>query len=981
MRFETLSWGREQNERRAKEARLSTGVAADALSQELRQTIKGEVRFDDGARALYATDGSNYRQAPIGVVVPKDADDVIATVAACRRYGAPVLSRGAGTSLAGQCCNVAVIMDMSKYMNHILEVDPKRKIARVQPGVVLDDLREAAEQYHLTFAPDPATHNHNTLGGMIGNNSCGIHSVMGGRTSDNIEELDVLLYDGHRMQVGFTTDEDLQQIIAQGGRKGEIYQRLKSLSDRYADEIRIRYPDIPRRVSGYNLDDLLPERGFHVARSLVGSESTCITVLEATVRLVPSPPHRALLVLGYPDVYSAGDHIPQVMSFGPVGCEGIDNRLIRDMRTRQLHEERIPLLPEGEGWLLVEFGGDSPEEAEANAKNAMNELATDDQPPNMELYTGAKQKMLWEIRESGLGATAHLPNKPLTWPGWEDSAVPPDRVGEYLRVLRKLLEKYNYGCDLYGHFGQGCIHTRIDFKLDTAEGLRQYRRFVEEAADLVVSYGGSFSGEHGDGQSRAELLPRMYGDKIIQAFHEFKAIWDPDGKMNPGKVINPHRLDDDLRLGNRYEPKPVQTIFHYPEDNSNFHRAVLRCVGVGKCRKHGSGTMCPSFMATGDEQHSTRGRAHLLFEMLRGDVLTDGWRSETVHDALSLCLACKGCKEECPVSVDMATYKAEFYAHYYRGRLRPRKAYAFGHVDRWARYASKMPKSMNFFTQTHGVSRIAKWLVGMSPERQIPRFADETFKNWFARQAEQNKNLPPVILWPDTFNNYFRPHTLKAAVQVLQDAGYAVQIPSAALCCGRPLYDFGMLDQARSYLQNIMDELHSLIDDGVPLVGLEPSCVSVFKDELNGLFPDSDVATRLKQQTFSLGQFLQKENNWEPAVISGNAILHLHCHQKSVLGINAERNMLEKTGLDINYIDSGCCGMAGSFGFEKESYNVSINIAQQRLIPAARNADAETLLIADGYSCREQIFQTTGRNAMHPAEVLALTRISHQRAR
>ncbi|HEX5125969.1 MAG TPA: FAD-binding and (Fe-S)-binding domain-containing protein, partial [Rhodocyclaceae bacterium] len=630
-------------------------IDVQALERALRDAIvvaggKAEVRFDDGSRALYATDASNYRQVPIGVVIPASYDDVISTLAVCARFGAPVLSRGGGTSLCGQCCNVAVVMDFSKHLNRVLEIDPQRRIARVQPGVVLDDLREQAKKLGLTFAPDPATHSHNTLGGMIGNNSCGPHSVMGGETVHNVIELDVLTYDGVRMTLGETSDGRLEEILRAGGRHAEIYRALRDLQQRYDKDIRERFPQIPRRVSGYNLEALLPEHGFNVARAVVGSEGSCVVVLEATLRLLPEPKARSLLVLGYPSVFEAADHVPEVMASGPIAVEGMDDRLIADMKHVGLHTDDAALLPQGEGWLLVEYGGDGEDEgaakrdADGKAHALMEKLKGDSKPPSMKLFDDAEQeKHLWKVRESGLGATAHVPNQKITWEGWEDSAVPPERLGEYLRKLRALFEKFGYACDLYGHFGQGCVHTRIDFDLETAEGIRTFRAFLNEAAHLVVSLGGSISGEHGDGQSKAELLPIMFGESLMQAFREFKAIWDPRGKMNPGKVIDAYRADQNLRLGTHYSPRKMHTHFHYSADNGSFERSILRCVGVGECRKKG-GTMCPSYMATGEEMHSTRGRARLLFEMIDGGVLKRGWQEPAVKEALDLCLSCKGCK-------------------------------------------------------------------------------------------------------------------------------------------------------------------------------------------------------------------------------------------------------------------------------------------------------------------------------------------------
>lgn len=954
----------------------ATGVVdTKKLEAELRHSIEGEVRFDAGSRALYATDGSNYRQVPIGVVIPRTVDDVINTVRLCHHYGAPVLSRGGGTSLCGQCCNVAVVMDFSKYLNRVLEIDTSTKTARVQPGCVLDDLRHAAEKQGLTFAPDPATHNHNTLGGMIGNNSCGPHSVMGGETVQNIIELDVLTYDGTRMTLGQKSEEELQHILAGNDRQAEIYRRLLALRDQYAGQIRARFPAIPRRVSGYNLPALLPEHGFNLARAVVGSEGTCVVVLEAKVRLLDNPAARSLLVLGYKDVYEAGDHVMEIMAHKPIALEGLDDRLIADMKAVHLHPHNLELLPPGRGWLLVEFGGTSKEDSDNQAKQLMDALKRADNAPSMKLYDDPPvEKQIWKVRESGLGATAHVPDKPITWEGWEDSSVPPDKLGQYLRELRKLFDRYGYGCDLYGHFGQGCVHTRIDFDLETADGIAKFRQFLHEAAHLVVSLGGSISGEHGDGQSKAELLPIMFGDELIQAFEEFKAIWDPDWKMNPGKIVRAYHVDENLRIGTTYNP-PVQPVhFHYPTDNGSFSRTVLRCVGVGECRKK-EGTMCPSYMATREEMHSTRGRARLLFEMLRGEVLAGGWKNDSVHEALDLCLSCKGCKGECPVNVDMATYKAEFMSHYYEGDMRrPMGAYAFGMIDRWARYASHAPRLANFLAGREPFATIAKKMVGIAPQRRITAFAEEPFTTWFRKR---HRNASPrgrrILLWPDTFNNYFHPDTAKAAVEVLEHAGFDVAIPSVHVCCGRPLYEFGMLDRARQYLEHLMDVIGDDIRAGTPVVGLEPACMSVFRDELTNLLAGNEQAKRLHEQSFLLSEFLDRQDGEFPfPQLQRHAVVHGHCHHKAVLKMQAEESVMKKLGLDVDLLDSGCCGMAGSFGFMKEKYPVSMQCAERVLLPAVRNADSGTLIVADGFSCREQLLQTTDAQPLHLAQVLQM---------
>ena len=946
-----------------------------ALASDLRDRVRGEVRFDAGTRAIYAHDSSNYRQVPFGVVIPKDADDAVAAVEVCRKHGTPILPRGCGTSLSGETTNVAVVLDTSKYMREIIEIDPDKKIARVQPGVVRDQLSDLTdERYNLFFAPDTSTHAYATLGGMIGNNSCGVHSVMAGRTSDNVEELEVVTHDGLRMRVGATSEEELERIISEGGRRGEIYKKLKALRDKYADLIRERYPDIPRRVSGYNLDDLLPEKGFNVARALVGSEGTLVTILEATVRLVYSPPARSLLVLGYPTAYEAGDHVPEILQYGPIGLEAIDDELIRDMQVHGMHPSDIPILPDGKGWLLAEFGGETTEESHGKAKKAMDELKKAENPPSMRLFESPDEtEKIWGIREDGLGATAYVPVEGDHWPGWEDSAVPPERVGDYLRDLRKLFEKYGYHAALYGHFGDGCIHCRIDFDLKTAKGLKNWRSFMGEAADLVVSYGGSLSGEHGDGQQRAELLPKMYGEELMQAFREFKEIWDPEWKMNPGKVIDANRMTDDLRLGTDYNPREPETFFSYPEDHGSFAHATLRCVGAGKCRDIESGTMCPSYMVTLEEKHTTRGRARILHEMLRGKVIKDGFKSQEVLDALDLCLSCKGCKGDCPVDVDMATYKAEFLSKYYNKRLRPAYAYAMGLIMFHARIAQYMPRLANLVTHAPVIKDLIKGAGGLTTEREMPPFAHRTFKAWFKERGPKNLSGPPVVLFPDTFNNYFHPETAKATVEVLEDAGYRVVVPQQHLCCGRPLFDYGMLDTAKAFFNHLVDGLRPYAREGICIVGIEPSCVAAFRDELPNMLPHDEDAKRLSQNTLTLGEFLTQEaQHYEPPKLERKAIVHGHCHHKSIMGMDAEEKLLEKLGLDFEVLDSGCCGLAGSWGFEKEHYDLSMQIGERRLLPAARNAERDTLIISDGFSCKTQIEHATDRRALHIAQVIKM---------
>ncbi len=958
-----------------------------ALQSKLQQRISGEVRFDKGSRALYTSDASNYRQVPIGVVIPRTLDDIIATVATAREYGAPILSRGGGTSIPGQCCNEAIVMDFTKYLHHVIEIDPNTRTARVQPGLVLDDLRDAAKAYGLTFGPDPATHKWCTLGGMIGNNSCGVHSIMAGRTVDNLKALKVLLYDGTVMTVG--------QDYLEGTGRPELREHLQLIAATYGEEIRRKFPNIPRRVSGYSIDQLLPENGFHVARSLAGSEGTLVTILEATVELIPNPAERVLIVAGYDDIATAGDHVTVLLPFRNgsegrlVGLEGLDRKFIRDMKKKHLHEAQLRHMPAGEGWLIAEFGAETKAAAKAVADAALKQLKANGKVVDSRLYDGDKeQKDIWTVRDSGLGATARIPDQKDNWEGWEDSAVPPERVGDYLRDFRTLMEKYHYTGSVYGHIGDGCVHTRLDWEPKTKEGIEQWVKFTHEAADLVLHYGGSLSGEHGDGQARGELLPKMFGPRIMQAFEEFKTIWDPDWKMNPGKLIRPYKIDQNLRYGADYNPPILPTIFQFPDDEGSFARATERCVGAGVCRREHDGVMCPSYRATREEAHVTRGRTHLLWEMLHGDVITDGWKSDEVREALDLCLACKGCKSDCPVRVDVATYKSEFLAHYYHGRVRPRTAYSMGMIHSVARVASKFPSLVNGLTHAPLTGRFIKWLGGIHQKRDIPKFAKQTFKKWFMDRPLLDVREPiihpnpkeptplitkQVVVWADTFNNYFRVETAKAAVRVIEEAGFTVKVYRQDLCCGRPLYDWGMLARARNYLEEILHVVGPDISAGIPMVVLEPSCASVFRDELHGLMPEREDAKRLAENTYLLSEFLQKFAPNFKVRTQGSApegIVQLHCHHHAVFGKDSERDTIAQARVEAELLDIGCCGMAGAFGFEQDKYDVSMAIAGQKLLPKIQETPEDHLIIADGFSCREQIEQATGRKTYHIAEVL-----------
>jgi FAD/FMN-containing dehydrogenase/Fe-S oxidoreductase len=955
-------------------------IDLSALARELTAAVDGEVRFDAGSRAAYSTDASNYRQVPLGVVIPRTVEAGEAAVAVCRRFSAPIVSRGGGTSLAGECTNVAVVLDWSKYCHRLVEVDAEQRTCVVEPGMVLDELNAQLRDTGLEYGPKPATHSHCTLGGMIGNNSCGATAQRTGKVVDNLVALEVLLYDGTRMWVGQTSDGEYDQIVAAGGRRAEIYHQLLRLRNTYLAPLRTRYPDIPRRVSGYNLDSLLPEKGFHVAQALVGSEGTLVVVLRARLRLVPVVKAKTVVYLGYDTIEAAADAVPTILAHDPIALEGLDDKLIDLERRKHLHPKALDKLPAGGAWLLVQLGADAREEADRRTDDLLAGIGRRRDDDTVGFFDDpADEAQVWAVRESGLGATARVPGRPENWPGWEDSAVDPSRLGDYLRDLRRLFDEFGYGqASLYGHFGQGCVHTRIPFELSTVDGVAAFRSFVERAADLVVSYGGSFSGEHGDGQARAELLPKMFGPELVEAFGQFKAIFDPDDRLNPGKVVAPNRLDSNLRLGPDLHHGATGTHFHYPNDGGSFGRAVLRCVGVGNCRRHEGGVMCPSYMVTREEEHSTRGRARLLFEMLdgtrRGGTIGDGWRSTAVRDALDLCLSCKGCKADCPVDVDMATYKAEFLSHHYQRRLRPRAHYSMGWLPVWARLAALAPWVVNAAAHTPGLAWLAKKAGGIDPRRDIPRFADETFQHWFARREPGGDGARgEVLLWPDTFTNHFHPDVARAAVEVLEAAGWRVRVPDQAVCCGLTWISTGQLTSAKRILRRTVATLTPHVRAGGLVVGLEPSCTAVFRsDALDLLGGDEDVH-RLAQQTVTLAELLHDHTpGWTPPQVDATAIMQTHCHQHAIMKDAADRALLADAGVDATVLDSGCCGLAGNFGFEAGHYDVSDACAERVLMPAVRDAAPTDVILADGFSCRTQIDQSrnAGRGAVHLAQLL-----------
>ncbi|MEV5317040.1 FAD-binding and (Fe-S)-binding domain-containing protein [Streptomyces sp. NPDC052687] len=901
-------------------------------------------------------DASNYRRVPLGVVAPRDADDVAAALEVCRAHGVPVVARGGGTSIAGQATGTGVVLDFTRHMNRVLSLDPATRTAVVQPGLVLDRLQEAAAPHGLRFGPDPSTHSRCTLGGMIGNNSCGSHSVAWGTTADSVRELSVVTARGERLRLG--------------QRWAGAPEGLRTLVEGERARLRTGFPDLPRRISGYALDALLPENGADVARSFCGSEGTLGVLTEAVVRLVEAPRARALAVLGYADESAAAQAAAGLLPHRPLTVEGMAADLVPSAAA----------LPRGGAWLFVETGGDSGAQARARAEHIVRAA---DAVDALVVTDPAGQRALWRVREDASGTATRMPDGSEAWPGWEDCAVPPARLGAYLRDFRALLAAHGLRGTPYGHFGDGCVHVRIDFDLLTAPGVARFRRFSEELADLVVAHGGSLSGEHGDGQARAELLPRMYGQETVALFARAKAVWDPDDLLNPGMLVRPHRLDDNLRFAS-LPRRPVDVAFGYPADGGDFSAAVRRCVGVAKCRTataSGPAVMCPSFRVTGEEAHSTRGRARLLHEMLAGEVVTGGWRSPEVRDALDLCLACKGCRSDCPVGVDMATYKAEFLHHHYAGRRRPAAHHSMGRLPEWLRAVDRTRTAalVNALAGVAPLARLGKRLGGIAGEREIPRLATEPFSRWWRERAAPAGagDGTRVVLWPDTFTEHLSPSVGRSAVRVLESAGLAVTLPPAAgrrrarVCCGLTYVSTGQLDRARTVMRRTLDTMTPVLAAGTPVVVLEPSCAAALRTDLPELLSDDPRAARLASRVLTFAESLDRlAPGWTPPRLDRPAVGQTHCHQHAVLGDDPDRRLRAAAGL-TGELSGGCCGLAGDFGFARGHYEVSAACAEEQLLPAVRTAPVDAVVLADGFSCRTQLEHLGGVRGRHLAEVLA----------
>ena len=973
---------------------LATELAAE-LAAELRRAGLAEVSDSALRRALYTSDASLYRVTPAVVACPRDADEVAAALEVCASLGVPLTCRGAGTSIAGNAVGTGLILDFSQHLNQILSLDPAAGAATVQPGVVQAQLQRAAAPHGLRFGPDPSTHDRCTIGGMIGNDSCGSRSLQYGKTSDNVLGLEILTGTGHRLRLTGPRSQAADGQAARArpadgqSRHGTGDPRLNAALGEIVTDglatIRTELGRFGRQVSGYALQHLLPERGFDVGRALVGSEGTLAIVTSATVRLVRDPPHRVLAVLGFPDMFAAADAVPEILPLRPATCEGMDSRLV-DVVRQMRGGGAVPELPPGSGWLFVEVTGDTEEEALGQARQV---IKTAGAVSGQVVTDPGHAAALWRIREQGAGLAGRTgPGGAPAYPGWEDSAVPPASVGRYLRDLDDLLGRHGLGGIPYGHFGDGCVHLRLDFPLDRPDGRAVLREFMHEAAALVTGYGGSLSGEHGDGRTRSELLPVMYSAAAMELFGRVKDVFDPAGVLNPGVLVRPRPLDADIRVRpapqaglSQRNPDQQRSGLTFPRDGGDFSVAVHRCTGVGKCVASTAGTsrvMCPSYQATRDEKDSTRGRARVLQEMVNGAVITGGPRAPEVRQALDLCLSCKACSAECPAGVDMAAYKAEVLHQAYRGRPRPLSHYALGQLPRWARLASRMPRLANGVLQAPGLSRAARLAAGIDPRRALPPFAAESFRAWYRHhlgatgipEAGGAATGTPVVLMVDTFTDFFAPQIGQAALRVLADAGFSVTITARPTCCAITWISTGQLTAARRILQRTVAELGPALRAGIPIVGLEPSCTATLRSDAADLL-GTPQARDLARSVRTLSEVLAGAPGWTPPRLDGTEVVaQPHCHHSAVMGWDADAALLRRAGARLTRLGS-CCGLAGNFGMERGHYEVSTAVAETALLPAVRSAGQDAVVLADGFSCRTQLSDLTPRSGVHLAQLLA----------
>jgi FAD/FMN-containing dehydrogenase/Fe-S oxidoreductase len=931
-------------------SRDEVAVVVEALA---RAGVR-DVLSDDASRAHYSSDASLYRLVPTAVVRPRDADEVQATLAVARAHGIPLVARGAGTSVAGNAISSGVVVDFSRHLNRILEVDPSSRTARVQPGVVQAQLQRAAGEHGLLFGPDPSTMSRCTIGGMIGNNACGSRSLAYGRTSDNIVAVHALTAAGLPL--------DLQSESTTDGPTGRLLDELQQLVRANLATIRTEFGTFGRQVSGYAMESLLPEKGFDVARFLVGSEGSLAVVTEATVNLVPAPQHRSLVVLGFDTMPDAADAIMDVLQHDPTACEGLDSRIVDVVRARR-GSAAVPVLPDGRAWLFVEVAGGSSAECAHKAARLIGAVASVD----ARVVADADEAgALWRIRADGAGLSGRSSDNRPAHAGWEDAAVPPARLGAYLRDFEDLLKTHNLSGFPFGHFGDGCLHVRLDFPFDRPAGADVFSRFLTAAAQLVTKYGGSLSGEHGDGRARSQFLPLMYSREALDLFAQVKRVFDPDGVLNPGVIIDPPPATESVRVL-QAAPLRRELGFRYADDSGDFSEAVHRCTGVGKCRADNErGVMCPSYVATRNEKDSTRGRARVLQEMVNGTFVTDGWSSKAVHDTLDLCLACKGCASDCPTGVDMASYKAEVLYQTYKGRLRPISHYALGQLPRWSRLAARAPRFVNALMRAPVLSKLVLNAAGVDSRRRLPPFAEQSFRRTHVAAAPDG--LAPVVLFVDTFTEHFSPSAAHAAVRVLADAGYRAELVNRSHCCGLTWITTGQLDTAKKLLAKTVESLAEYADAGVPIVGLEPSCTAVLRSDAVELL-GTDQARTVAGATLTLSELLTR-SGWTPPDLGGvEVVAQPHCHQHAIMGWGADKALLERANAKVTALP-GCCGLAGNFGVEKGHYEVSVAVAEQHLLPAVRNAP-DAVVLADGFSCRTQLDDLADVKALHLAELLA----------
>ncbi|QZS56593.1 FAD-binding and (Fe-S)-binding domain-containing protein [Rhodococcus opacus] len=933
-------------------------ISAESLAAELRSSGVSDVLSDGTTRAAYSSDASLYRVRPLVVARPRHADEVAAALAVCRREGVPLTSRGGGTSVAGNAVGTGLILDFSRHMNRVLSIDRDAQTATVEPGTIQTVLQQAVAPHGLRFGPDPSTFTRCTIGGMIGNNACGSRTLGYGRTSDNVTGLHVLTGTGESLHLGSAGEVTASPALS----------ALQQVTRAGLATIRTELGQFGRQVSGYALEHLLPENRFDVTRMLVGTEGTLAVATRATVRLVSEPAHRVLVVLGYADIASAGDATPLVLKFDPTACEGIDSRIVEVVRERR-GPDAVPPLPTGAAWLFVEVVGDDLDETIARAQQVGRDCGAVD---SLVVTDAGRTAQLWRIRADGAGLAGRSPAGLPAHAGWEDAAVPPAMLGDYLRDFDALMDEFNVTGLPYGHFGDGCLHVRIDWPLDKPGGSGIFRDFLVSASTLVAGYGGSLSGEHGDGRARSELLPLMYSPDAMNLFAAVKHVFDPDNILNPGVVVDPRPVDADLRI-------PAAPLLRrnlalaYHHDDGDFTQAVHRCTGVGKCRADNTatgGVMCPSYQATREEKDSTRGRARVLQEMINGTGIEGGWRSPEVHDALDLCLSCKGCSSDCPTGVDMAAFKSEVLHQSYKGRVRPASHYSLGWLPRWAKIASRAPGLVNATMRVPGIGPLALSSAGVDKRRTIPPFAKQTFRSWFkTTENDRATTGDPVLLFVDSFTNYFTPEVGHATVQVLEAAGYRPQLTDKQQCCGLTWISTGQLTAAKKILGRTVDALSGSAAAGIPIVGMEPSCTGVLRSDAAELLGTS-AAEPVAEATRTLAELLT-DRGWEPPSLQGKSVVaQPHCHHHSVMGWSPDAQLLEKAGAQVQRL-GGCCGLAGNFGVEKGHYEVSVAVAEQQLLPAVVGADADTTILADGYSCRTQLSDLTDRRGDHLAQLLA----------